>query len=67
MTTILQSPEDQITEARWWVAELSLGLPPGCTPRLLQKAKYWLFDLKARHARSELAPVEVLVDEECPF
>lgn len=67
LTTVLQSPADQIAEARWWVAELSNDTSPGCTPRLLRRARFWLFDLQARHTRGELTAREILVDESVPF
>lgn len=67
MITVLQSPEDQIAEARWWVAELRLDLPPGCTTRLTAEAERRLAELEARYARGELEPVEVVVDETVLF
>ena len=67
MATRIMTPAEQIAEARWWVAELSLDLPPGCTPALLVKARRRVAELICLHVRGALAPLTYEYDETVPF
>jgi hypothetical protein len=76
MITILQSPLDQIAEARWWATEFSLGLPrrmtspnslPGCSCDLVRKVRRHLAELVVKHVRGQLESREIVVDETIPF
>lgn len=63
----LMTPEEQIADARWYLAEVSNDVPPGCTNRLVEKTRAWVRDLETLHARGELAPIVVFVDPDVPF
>jgi hypothetical protein len=67
MATKTMTAEDQVAEARWWLAEVRNDIPPGRTTRLVERTAAWLADLEARHARCELQPVEIEYDPDIPF